>query len=67
MTTLTLNQTECILLLVCKNHLKVCLSIISVKRPLGRPKRRWEDNIRMDLTEIGVNTRNLISSVEDRD
>jgi hypothetical protein len=23
------------------------------KRPLGRPKRRWEDGIRMDLREIG--------------
>ena len=24
------------------------------KRPLGRPRRRWEDNIRMDLEEIGI-------------
>ena len=24
-----------------------------VKRPLGRPRRRWEDNIRMDLEEVG--------------
>jgi hypothetical protein len=24
------------------------------KRPLGRPRRRWEDNIKMDLREIGV-------------
>jgi hypothetical protein len=23
------------------------------KRPLGRPRQRWEDNIRMDLREIG--------------
>jgi len=23
------------------------------KRPLGRPKRRWEDNIKMDLQEVG--------------
>jgi hypothetical protein len=28
------------------------------ERPLGRPRRRWEDNIRMDLKEIGINTRN---------
>ena len=28
------------------------------KRPLGRPRRRWEDNIRMDLKEIGIDTRN---------
>jgi hypothetical protein len=27
------------------------------KRPLGRPRRTWEDNIRMDFDEIGVNAR----------
>ena len=36
------------------------------KRPLGRPRRRWEDNIRMDREEIGVNTRNWIDSAQDR-
>ena len=30
------------------------------KRPLGRPRRRWEDNIRIDLKEIGVNSRNWV-------
>jgi hypothetical protein len=25
------------------------------KRPLGRPRRRWIDNIKMDLSEIGLN------------
>ena len=29
-------------------------------RPLGRPRRRWEDNIRMKLTEMGINTRNWV-------
>ena len=28
------------------------------KRPLGRPRRRWEDNIRMDLEEIHINAGN---------
>ena len=28
------------------------------KRPLGRPRRRWEDNIRMGLKEIGIDTMN---------
>ena len=28
------------------------------KRPLGRPRSRWEDNIRMDPKEVGINTRN---------
>ena len=35
------------------------------KRPLGR--RRWEDNIRMDLKEIGFNTMNWVDSAHDRD
>jgi len=26
------------------------------KRPLGRPRRRWEDNIKMDLQEVGCRT-----------
>ena len=37
------------------------------KRPLGRPRCRWEDNIRMDLKEIGINTRNWVDSAQDRD
>ena len=37
------------------------------KRPLGRPRRRWEDNIRMDLEEIGINAGNLVDSAQDRD
>ena len=36
------------------------------KRPLGRPRRRWEDNIRMDLKEIGINARNLFYSIRYR-
>jgi hypothetical protein len=36
-------------------------------RPLGRPRRRWKENIRMNLKEIGINTRNWVDSVEDRD
>ena len=30
------------------------------KRSLGRTRHRWEDNIRMNLKEIGINTRNCI-------
>ena len=37
------------------------------KRPLGRPKRRWEDNIRMNLKEIGNNMRNWDDWAQDRD
>ena len=35
------------------------------KRPLGRPRRRWEDNIRMDLEEIGINVGNCVDSAQD--
>ena len=34
---------------------------------LGRPKRGWKDNIRIDPTEIGINTRNSVDSAQDRD
>ena len=37
------------------------------KRPLGRPRHGWEDNIRIDLKEIGINTRNWADSALDRD
>ena len=37
------------------------------KIPLGRPRRRWEDIIRMDIKEIGINTRNWVDSAQDRD
>ena len=37
------------------------------KRPLGRPRRRWEDNNRMDLEEIGVNAGNWVGSTQGRD
>ena len=33
--------------------------------PLGRPKRRWEDNIRMDIKEIGISTRNWVDSAQE--
>ena len=36
------------------------------KKPLGRPRRRWEGNIRMDLKEIGINTRNWVYSAQNR-
>ena len=36
------------------------------KRPLGRSRRRWEDNIRMDLKEIDINTRNWVDSGQSR-
>jgi hypothetical protein len=36
------------------------------KRPLGRSRRRWEDNIRMYLEEKGINAGNWVDSAQDR-
>ena len=36
------------------------------KRSLGRPRRRCEDNIRMDFEEIGINKGNWVDSAQDR-
>jgi hypothetical protein len=36
------------------------------KRPLGRPRSRWEVNIKMDLMEIGIDGSNWIRLVQDR-
>jgi hypothetical protein len=36
------------------------------KRPLGRPRRRWEDNIKIDLREIGIDGANWIQLARDR-
>jgi hypothetical protein len=37
------------------------------KRPLGRPRRRWEDEIRMDVRDIGFGGVNWIRLAQDRD
>jgi hypothetical protein len=37
------------------------------KRPVGRPRRRWEDNIRMDLQEVGCGSMDWIGLAQDRD
>jgi hypothetical protein len=36
------------------------------KRPLGRPRCRWEDNIKMDLREMWIDRANWIRLVQDR-
>ena len=42
----------------CRSAFKILTDKPAGKRPLRRRRRRWEDNIRMDLKEIGINTRN---------
>ena len=37
------------------------------KRPLGKPRSRWEDNIKMDLQEVGCGGMDWIELAQDRD
>ena len=37
------------------------------KRPLGMPRRKWQDDLKMNLKEIGVNARNWFDSAQYRD
>jgi hypothetical protein len=41
--------------------------ITDIRRPLRRPRRRWEDNIKLDLREIGWGGMNWIDLAKDRD
>jgi hypothetical protein len=41
-----------------RSAFKILTGTPTGKRPLGRPRRRYEDNIKMNLKEIGMNTRN---------
>jgi hypothetical protein len=41
-----------------KGVYRVLVGRLESKRPLGRPRRRWEDNIKMDLREIGIDGEN---------
>ena len=37
------------------------------RRPLRRPRRRWENNIKMDLTEVGARAGSILLSIGTRD
>ena len=50
-----------------KRASKILIGKPTGKRPLGKPRRRWEDNIRMDLEGIGINAWNWVVSTQDRD
>jgi len=49
-----------------RNAFKILTGIPAGKIPLGRPRLRWEDNIKKDIKEIGVNTRNWVDLSQDR-
>ena len=46
---------------------KVLVGKSEGKRPLGRPRRRWEDNIKMDLQEVGYGGMDWIELAQDRE
>jgi hypothetical protein len=50
-----------------KNVYRVLVGKPEVKRPLKRPRRRWEDGIKMDLREIGWGGVEWIHLAQDRD
>ncbi|KAJ4432006.1 hypothetical protein ANN_20620 [Periplaneta americana] len=50
-----------------RNAYRVLVERPEGKRPLGRPRRRWEDNIKMDLREVVYNDRDWINFDQDRD
>ena len=45
----------------------VLVWILEGKRPFGRPRRRWDDNIKMDLMEVGCGGVDWIDLAQDRD
>ncbi|KAJ4438865.1 hypothetical protein ANN_14818 [Periplaneta americana] len=50
-----------------RNAYRVLVGRPEGKRPLGRPRLRWEDNIKMDLREVGYDDRDWINLAQDRD
>ena len=50
-----------------RNAYRVLVGKPEGKRLLGRPRRRWEDNIKMDLREVGCEPGDWRALVEDRD
>jgi hypothetical protein len=50
-----------------RNAYRILVGKPEVNRPLGRPRRRWVDNIKMDLTEIRLGGVDWIELAKDRD
>jgi hypothetical protein len=46
---------------------KILTGLPTAKRSLGRPRCRWEYNIRMNFREMGIITRNWVDSAQDKD
>jgi hypothetical protein len=53
--------------MIMRNAYRILVGKPERKRPLGIPRRRWVDNIKMDLRDIGLNGMDWIDLVQDRD
>ena len=58
--------TGCAVLIVYKN-IRVLMEKPEGKRPLWRPRRRWEDNIKMDLQDVGGGSGDWMELARDRE
>jgi hypothetical protein len=47
-----------------RSSFRILIGKPTKRRPSGRPRRGWKGNIRMDLNEIGINTRNWADSTQ---
>ena len=50
-----------------RSAFKILSANPTVNRPVGRPRRRWGNNVRMDLKEIDVSVKIWIDSAQDKD
>jgi hypothetical protein len=50
-----------------KNAYRILVGKPEGKRPVGRPRCRWVDNVKMDLTEMGLGGMDWIELAQDRD
>jgi hypothetical protein len=50
-----------------RNAYNILVRKLEGKRPLGRPRRRWVDNVKMDLREIGWDGIDWLDMAQDRD
>jgi hypothetical protein len=58
---------DCLIVLPKRNTYRILAGKPEGKRPLGRPRRRWVDNIRMHLGEIGWDGVDWIDVAQDRE
>jgi hypothetical protein len=59
--------TLCPVLCILRGAYNILVGRPKGRRPLGRPRRRWKDNIKMDLWEIGFGDVDWIHWAQDRD